>query len=70
MDELCFHFSQVMDKKTSCVLRHPGMESSNFTVILAATADGNLLPPFVVFKVRSELIGERAEKENGTFQQS
>ena len=52
MDEMCFHFSQVTDKKTSCALRHPGMESSNCTVILAATADGNLLPPFVVFKVR------------------
>jgi len=54
MDELCFHFSQATDKKTSCVLRHPGMESSNCTVILAATADGNLLPPFVVFKPDSE----------------
>lgn len=53
MDELCFHFQQASDKKSSsCVLRHPGMESSNCTVILAATADGNLLPPFVVFKVR------------------
>lgn len=54
MDEMCFHFSQVTEKKTSCVLRHPGMESSNCTVILAATADGNLLPPFVVFKLDSE----------------
>jgi len=54
MDELCFHFSQVTEKKTSCVLRHSGMDSSNCTVILAATADGNLLPPFVVFKADSE----------------
>jgi len=55
MDELCFHFQQASDKKSSsCVLRHPGMESSNCTVILAATADGNLLPPFVVFKSDSE----------------
>ena len=31
--------------------RHPGMESSHCTVILSATADGNLLPPFVIFRV-------------------
>ena len=36
----------------SCV-RHPGMESSHCTVILSATADGNLLPPFVIFRVRT-----------------
>ena len=29
------------------------MESSHCTVILSATADGNLLPPFVIFRVRT-----------------
>jgi len=52
MDELCLHFSTLHNQaeKRTCVLRHPGMESSHCTVILSATADGNLLPPFVIFR--------------------
>merc|ERR1719264_1618129 len=52
MDELCLHFSTVHNQpeKRTCLLRHPGMESSHCTVILSATADGNLLPPFVIFR--------------------
>ena len=39
MDELCLQH---------WVLRQHGMETASATVILAATADGNLLPPFLV----------------------
>ena len=52
MDELSLHWSQVMERRNGGVLRHHGMETSTCSVILAATADGNLLPPFLVMKVR------------------
>ena len=51
MDELCLHWAQVGERRQSGVLRHHGMETASATVILAATADGNLLPPFLVIKV-------------------
>ena len=53
MDELCLHWGQVGERRQSGVLRHHGMDTASATVILAATADGNLLPPFLVIKVRS-----------------
>ena len=52
MDELCLHWSQVAERRGGGVLRHPGMDSASCCVVLAATADGNLLPPFLVIKVR------------------
>ena len=67
MDELCLHWAGLGDKRSpTTVLRQvqrstlstvlyyvvqPGLDSANCAVLLAATADGNLLPPFVVFKV-------------------
>ena len=52
MDELCLHWSQVAERRGGGVLRHPGMDSASCAIVLAATADGNLLPPFLVIKVR------------------
>ena len=52
MDELSLHWGQVVERRNGGVLRHHGMETSSCSVILAATADGNLLPPFLVIKVR------------------
>ena len=54
MDELCLHWGQVGERRQSGVLRHHGMDTASATVILAATADGNLLPPFLVIKVTLE----------------
>ena len=51
MDELCVHWGQVAERRHGGVLRHHGMETASCCVILAATADGNLLPPFLVIKV-------------------
>ena len=55
MDELCLHWPHVNtslgQSQGRGVLRHHGMDTASATVILAATADGNLLPPFVVIKV-------------------
>ena len=56
MDELCLHWAQVGERRQSGVLRHHGMETASATVILAATADGNLLPPFLVIKVILDLL--------------
>ena len=56
MDELCLHWAQVGERRQSGVLRHHGMETASATVILAATADGNLLPPFLVIKVIFDLL--------------
>ena len=50
MDELSLHWGQVVERRNGGVLRHHGMETSSCSVILAATADGNLLPPFLVIK--------------------
>ena len=47
----CFSYFFYLIMKSG--VRHPGMESSHCTVILSATADGNLLPPFVIFRVRT-----------------
>ena len=53
MDELCIHWSQVQERRGggSGVLRHHGMDTSSCSIMLAATADGNLLPPFLILKV-------------------
>ena len=51
VDELPLHFQLMVEKKSSCVLRQAGMETASASIILAATADGRLLPPMVVFKV-------------------
>ena len=56
MDELCLHWGQVAERRHGGVLRHHGMDTAGCCVILAATADGNLLPPFLVIKVTNKKV--------------
>jgi len=58
MDELCLHWGQVAERRHGGVLRHHGMDTAGCCVILAATADGNLLPPFLVIKDKETVADE------------
>ena len=62
VDELPLQFHLMTEKKTSCVLRQPGMDTAHSTVILAVTANGTFLPPLVVFKVSCSLILEKLQR--------
>ena len=45
-------WADTRERRGGGVLRHPGMDSASCAIVLAATADGNLLLPFLVIKVR------------------
>ena len=42
------------DKK--CVVGSSGSEKKHLTVVLSATADGKMLPPMIIFKVKTDQI--------------
>merc|ERR1711974_78564 len=49
------------ERRQSGVLRHHGMETASASLILAATADGNLLPPFLVIKSNADRENEESD---------
>ena len=56
MDETPAFFDMVLNKsicKTGtreCVVRTSGGEKKHVTIVLSASADGNMLPPMLIFK--------------------
>ena len=39
-----------------CVVCSSGSEKKHLTVVLSATADGKMLPPMIIFKVKTDQI--------------
>ncbi len=57
MDETPAYFDVVASKSVDkvgvkqCVIRSTGAEKRHLTVVLTATADGNMLPPLIISRV-------------------
>ena len=61
MDEMPAFFDMVPSKsicKTGskeCIVQNPGCEKKHVTIVLSATADGKMLPPMIVFNVKTTI---------------
>ena len=74
LDELFLHFAPgtaapaSKEQQKSCtvggMLKHPGSHGADATVVLSATADGQLLPPLVLLKVNKALAQEDTKEIN------